>query len=404
MKRFLRSFALCFAFMLILTGFSEAAGATMRVKTNGSNRKVSVANVKVNGFDLYSEYKPYVDNGRTFVPIRELTELMGANVKWNQKTKSVSISMMDKDVKLKINSPVVYVNGKKMRIDEASVPKLTQYTAQNNDCKTMVPLRFLSESLGFSVDWDQSKRLAKIDNGMAQAPQQKEQVKPVQETKKPVEKVKEPMPLPKAPKVNEAKPQPMEPGQKKNITVVIDPGHGGKDSGAVAEDKTTEKSLTLRLAPRVEAMLRAKGYNVIMTRSTDEFIALSERAAIANRNNADIFVSIHFNSAGSASPYGIEVLYASENDVELKKNAGDQTLLAKEVLNAVLRETGANSRGIKNRPELAVLRRTNMTACLIEGGFMSNPSELQKLKNDSYLDKLAKGIVTGIENYNRKYM
>lgn len=390
--------------MLILTGFSEAAGATMRVKTNGSNRKVSVANVKVNGFDLYSEYKPYVDNGRTFVPIRELTELMGANVKWNQKTKSVSISMMDKDVKLKINSPVVYVNGKKMRIDEASVPKLTQYTAQNNDCKTMVPLRFLSESLGFSVDWDQSKRLAKIDNGMAQAPQQKEQVKPVQDTKKPVEKVKEPMPLPKAPKVNEAKPQPMEPGQKKDITVVIDPGHGGKDSGAVAEDKTTEKSLTLRLAPRVEAMLRAKGYNVIMTRSTDEFIALSERAAIANRNNADIFVSIHFNSAGSASPYGIEVLYASENDVELKKNAGDQTLLAKEVLNAVLRETGANSRGIKNRPELAVLRRTNMTACLIEGGFMSNPAELQKLKNDSYLDKLAKGIVTGIENYNRKYM
>ena len=404
MKRFLRSFALCFAFMLILTGFSEAAGATMRVKTNGSNRKVSVANVKVNGFDLYSEYKPYVDNGRTFVPIRELTELMGANVKWNQKTKSVSISMMDKDVKLKINSPVVYVNGKKMRIDEASVPKLTQYTAQNNDCKTMVPLRFLSESLGFSVDWDQSKRLAKIDNGMAQAPQQKEQVKPVQDTKKPVEKVKEPMPLPKEPKLNEAKPHPMEPGQKTDITVVIDPGHGGKDSGAVAEDKTTEKSLTLRLAPRVEAMLRAKGYNVIMTRSTDEFIALSERAAIANRNNADIFVSIHFNSAGSASPYGIEVLYASENDVELKKNAGDQTLLAKEVLNAVLRETGANSRGIKNRPELAVLRRTNMTACLIEGGFMSNPAELQKLKNDSYLDKLAKGIVTGIENYNRKYM
>lgn len=404
MKRFLRSFALCFAFMLIFSGFSEAAGATMRVKTNGNNRKVSVANVKVNGFDLYSEYKPYVDNGRTFVPIRELTELMGANVKWNQKTKSVSISMMDKDVKLKINSSVVYVNGKKMRIDDASVPKLTQYTAQNNECKTMVPLRFLSESLGFSVDWDQNKRLAMIDNGVVKAPQQQNNAKPVQEPKAPVEKVKEPMPLPKEPEVNDAKPQPMEPGQKKNITVVIDPGHGGKDSGAIAEDKTTEKALNLRVAPRVESMLRERGYNVIMTRTTDEFIALSERAAIANRNNADIFVSIHFNSAGSASPYGIEVLYASENDVELKKDAGDQTLLAREVLNAVLKETGANSRGIKNRPELAVLRRTNMTACLIEGGFMSNPDELEKLKSDSYLDKLANGIVKGIENYNRKYM
>lgn len=404
MKRFLRSFAFCFAFMLIFSGFSEAAGATMRVKTNGNNRKVSVANVKVNGFDLYSEYKPYVDNGRTFVPIRELTELMGANVKWNQKTKSVSISMMDKDVKLKINSSVVYVNGKKMRIDDASVPKLTQYTAQNNECKTMVPLRFLSESLGFSVDWDQNKRLAMIDNGVVKAPQQQNNAKPVQEPKAPVEKVKEPMPLPKEPEVNDAKPQPMEPGQKKNITVVIDPGHGGKDSGAIAEDKTTEKALNLRVAPRVESMLRERGYNVIMTRTTDEFIALSERAAIANRNNADIFVSIHFNSAGSASPYGIEVLYASENDVELKKDAGDQTLLAREVLNAVLKETGANNRGIKNRPELAVLRRTNMTACLIEGGFMSNPDELEKLKSDSYLDKLATGIVKGIENYNRKYM
>lgn len=404
MKRLLQSFALCFSFLFILTGYSEAAGATMRVKTNGSNRNVSVANVKVNGFDLYSDYKPYVDNGRTFVPIRELTELMGANVTWNQKTQSVSISMMDKDVKLKINSSVVYVNGKKMRIDDASVPKLTQYTAQNNECKTMVPLRFLSESLGFSVDWDQNKRLAMIDNGVVKAPQQQNNAKPVQEPKAPVEKVKEPMPLPKEPKVNEAKPQPMEPGQKKDITVVIDPGHGGKDSGAVAEDKTTEKSLTLRLAPRVEAMLRAKGYNVIMTRTTDEFIALSERADIANRNNADLFVSMHFNSAGGPSAYGIEVLYASENDVALKKDCGDQTKLAREILNAVLKETGANSRGIKNRPELAVLRRTNMTACLIEGGFMSNPDELEQIKSDSYLDKLANGIVKGIENYNLKYM
>ena len=401
MKRFIQSLALCFAFLLVLTGFSEAAGATLRVKTNGNSRRVGTANVKVNGFDLYCKYKPYVENGRTFVPIRELTELMGANVKWNQNTRSVSISMQDKDIKLKINSSVVYVNGKKMKLDSDSVPRLTEYTEQGRACKTMVPLRFLSESLGFMVNWDQGKRLATIDNGVVQAPKQTE---PSQKAEKPVEKAKDPAPMLKAPEVNQAKPQPMNKSQKNNITVVIDPGHGGHDSGAVAEDKTTEKGLNLRLAPRVESMLRERGYNVIMTRSTDEFIALSERAAIANRNNADIFVSIHFNSAGSASAYGIEVLYALENDVELKKDAGDQTLLAREVLNAVLKETGAKNRGIKNRPDLAVLKRTNMTACLIEGGFMSNPDELEKLKSDSYLDKLANGIVTGIENYNRKYM
>lgn len=208
----------------------------------------------------------------------------------------------------------------------------------------------------------------------------------------------------KAPEVNQAKPQPMNKGQKKDITIVVDPGHGGKDSGAVAEDKTTEKSLTLRLAPRVASLLRQRGYNVIMTRTTDEFIALSKRAEIANENNAEIFVSIHFNSASSPSAYGIEVLYASENDVDRKKDAGDQTRLAREVLNSVLKETGANNRGIKNRPELAVLRKTNMTACLVEGGFVSNPDELDKIKSDSYLDKLAVGIVNGIENYNRKYM
>lgn len=401
MKRFLQSLALCFAFLLVLTGFSEAAGATLRVKTNGNSRRVGTANVKVNGFDLYCEYKPYVDNGRTFVPIRELTELMGANVKWNQNTKSVSISMQDKDIKLKIDSSVVYVNGKKQKLDSASVPRLTEYTEQGKACKTMVPLRFLSESLDFAVNWDQSKKLATIDNGVVQAPKQ---TPAPQKTEKPAVKAKDPAPMPKAPEVDQAKPQSMNKGQKKDVTIVLDAGHGGKDSGAVAEDKTTEKSLTLRLAPRVESLLRQRGYNVIMTRTTDEFIALSERAAIANRNNADIFVSIHFNSAGSSSAYGIEVLYASENDVDRKINAGDQTRLAREVLNGVLKETGANSRGIKNRPELAVLRRTNMTACLIEGGFMSNPDELEKIKSDSYLDKLAIGIVNGIESYNRKYM
>lgn len=401
MKRFIQSLALCFAFLLVLTGFSEAAGATLRVKTNGNSRRVGTANVKVNGFDLYCEYKPYVDNGRTFVPIRELTELMGANVKWNQNTSSVSISMQDKDIKLKIDSSIVYVNGKKQKLDSASVPRLTEYTEQGKACKTMVPLRFLSESLGFAVNWDQSKKLATIDNGVVQAPKQ---TPAPQKTEKPAVKAKDPAPMPKAPEVDQAKPQSMNKGQKKDVTIVLDAGHGGKDSGAVAEDKTTEKSLTLRLAPRVESLLRQRGYNVIMTRTTDEFIALSERAAIANRNNADIFVSIHFNSAGSSSAYGIEVLYASENDVDRKINAGDQTRLAREVLNAVLKETGANSRGIKNRPELAVLRRTNMTACLIEGGFMSNPDELEKIKSDSYLDKLAIGIVNGIESYNRKYM
>ena len=98
------------------------------------------------------------------------------------------------------------------------------------------------------------------------------------------------------------------------------------------------------------------------------------------------------------------MLYASENNVSLKKQAGDQRRLANEVLKSVLKETGMSSRGIKNRPELAVLRLTKMNAALVEGGFMSNPDEMDIIKSDAYLDKLARGIVNGIVNFDQKYL
>ena len=186
--------------------------------------------------------------------------------------------------------------------------------------------------------------------------------------------------------------------------MVIDAGHGGKDSGAVGVDGTREKELALDTARRVESLLTDRGYQVIMTRSRDEYIQLANRAKIANNANADIFLSIHFNSAGTDKAKGIEVLYASENNVSRKKEAGDQRRLANEVLKCILKETGLNNRGIKNRPELAVLRLTDMNAALVEGGFMSNPDEMDTIKTDAYLDKLARGIVNGIVNFDQKYL
>ena len=402
MKRFFTSLVVV---MVLLFGFTNAAnamGTKILIKSNGQKRQVTTASVEVNGFNLYCSFEPYVDVNRTFVPIRELTELMGANVEWDQNSKSATIRMQDKDVKLKINSSVVYVNGQKTNLDKNSVPRLVEYVQKGGACKTMVPLRFLSESLGFDVQWDQGKRLAGISNGAVQAPAPEPAPAPAPEP--------EPLPQtdatePTAPPVDTAVPNAV-PGKGGNgkVTVVLDPGHGGSDSGAVGVDGTTEKALNMRLSKKVEALLRQKGYNVIMTRTRDEFIKLYDRANMANDANADIFMSIHFNSAGSSKAYGIEVLYASEDDVAAKKDDGDQTRLAREVLNAVLSETGAHSRGIKNRPDLAVLRKTEMTAALIEGGFMSNPSEMSKIKQDSYLDKLARGITKGIESYDRKYL
>lgn len=411
MKRLFKAFALSMAMMMSLSSYAMAQGSNVQIRVRGARKNVATANVEVNGFNLASDYAPYVDRNRTFVPIRELTELMGADVKWDQGTKSVRIKLRDQDVKLKINSSVVYVNNKKMQMDKASTPRLTEYVHQNGDCKTMVPLRFLSENLGFDVQWNNAKRVASISNGVVQAP--KEEAKPIEQPVQQDEKAPEkskPAPAEK-PKVateeNRAAaelPHRAEKPKSGKATVVIDAGHGGKDSGAVGVDGTREKELALDTARRVESLLTERGYQVIMTRSRDEYIQLANRAKIANTANADIFLSIHFNSAGTDKAKGIEVLYASENNVSRKKEAGDQRRLANEVLKCILKETGLNNRGIKNRPELAVLRLTDMNAALVEGGFMSNPDEMDTIKTDAYLDKLARGIVNGIVNFDQKYL
>lgn len=412
MKRLFKTLALSMAMMMSLSTYAMAKGSNVQIKVKGARKNVATANVVVNGYNLKSRYAPYVDGNRTFVPIRELTELMGADVQWDQGTKSVRIRLRNQDVKLKINSSVVYVNNKKMQMDKQSTPRLTQYVRQNGDYKTMVPLRFLSENLGFNVQWNNAARQASVSNGSIQAPQKR-----VNQTNKPAAQPKPQVKKPNTAPANKPSvavqdkgsnqievPRRVEKPKNGKPTVVIDPGHGGKDSGAIGVDRSMEKTWALKTAQRVEGLLRQQGYQVIMTRTRDEYIQLAERARIANDANADIFLSIHFNSGGSEKPRGVEVLYASENNVSLKKQAGDQRRLANEVLKSVLKETGMSSRGIKNRPELAVLRLTKMNAALVEGGFMSNPDEMDIIKSDAYLDKLARGIVNGIVNFDQKYL
>lgn len=412
MKRLFKTLTLSMAMMMSLSTYAMAKGSNVQIKVKGARKNVATANVVVNGYNLQSRYAPYVDGNRTFVPIRELTELMGADVQWDQGTKSVRIRLRNQDVKLKINSSVVYVNNKKMQMDKQSTPRLTQYMRQNGDYKTMVPLRFLSENLGFNVQWNNAARQASVSNGSVQAPQKR-----VNQTNKPAAQPKPQVKKPNTAPANKPSvavqdkgsnqievPRRVEKPRNGKPTVVIDPGHGGKDSGAIGVDRSMEKTWALKTAQRVEGLLRQQGYQVIMTRTRDEYIQLAERARIANDANADIFLSIHFNSGGSEKPRGVEVLYASENNVSLKKQAGDQRRLANEVLKSVLKETGMSSRGIKNRPELAVLRLTKMNAALVEGGFMSNPDEMDIIKSDAYLDKLARGIVNGIVNFDQKYL
>ncbi len=200
--------------------------------------------------------------------------------------------------------------------------------------------------------------------------------------------------------------------RQKVRTIVLDPGHGGRDRGAAGR-YLTEKQTTLRLTLRVAAILRAKGYRVLLTRSSDRTIALADRAAFAKRNRADLFVSIHFNSAKPAV-HGIETYcltpagVPSSNDRAKKK--GNQSfcpgnrwdanniLLAANVHQRLLVRTGSADRGLK-RARFAVLRDLDSPGILIEAGFLSNRYEEKRLLANSYIETLARAIADGIIEY-----
>lgn len=130
-----------------------------------------------------------------------------------------------------------------------------------------------------------------------------------------------------------------------------------------------------------------------MTREGDTYPTLTERADLANNKDAALFVSIHVNSATTESANGIEVYYAESNNHEYYGVSSQE--IAKSVLSKMISETGARNRNVKTA-EHAVTRRSIMPAILVETGFISNSSEIQKLIDETYQDKLAEGIALGI--------
>lgn len=182
--------------------------------------------------------------------------------------------------------------------------------------------------------------------------------------------------------------------------VVLDPGHGGTDRGARSKMPfCEEKRLCLQAARLVKQYLEQLGYRVVMTRETDAFIPLSRRVEVAHQSQGDIFVSLHFNASRNPDAHGIEI-FACES----KKNkrvivASNQ--LAHAILSPLLLRTGAQSRGVK-KGNFYVIRETQIPAVLIEGGFISNPSERMLLKSAPYQEKIARGIAQGIDTYFRK--
>ena len=176
--------------------------------------------------------------------------------------------------------------------------------------------------------------------------------------------------------------------------IVVDAGHGGVDDGCLGTG-VFEKDINLQIALRVKDKLEEKGFQVMMPRETDEYLAVEERVELANSYQADAYVSIHQNTyeGTDKSVNGIEIWYdGADADRDNEK-------LAKSVHQETIKCTGANAREAWGIADYCVTNRTLMPACLIETGFLSNPEECRKLSSSDYQDKIAEGIAAGVAQY-----
>lgn len=224
------------------------------------------------------------------------------------------------------------------------------------------------------------------------------------------------------------------------LTIVLDPGHGGKDPGAVGKTiKAREKDINLAVVFKLKALLEKElGLKVLLTRSDDSYVTLGSRTRFANENKADLFVSIHTNAAVSRAGYGIETYYlatsvnsssraveALENDVvELYEGAGAKqryddlafilsdlsqaehlegsNQLATLVHENLIFGTRNNDRGVR-QADFYVLRGAFMPAILVELGFITNENEEAKLVTPEYQERLARTIFEGVKRFKHRY-
>ena len=308
---------------------------------------------------------PFILRDRTLIPIRAVFEHMGATVTYLEETQEVVVSQPPQEIRMVIGEGIASVDG----VDVALVtPPLIIDHNHDGFGSTMVPLRFLSEELGYQVLWKDKERMVHIR-----------------------ERVDIPLLLAF--------------GQSKKI--LLDPGHGGRDPGAIGTtpsgEEVYESHLNLQIALRLQELLTQAGANVGMTRETDKYLDKYERVAMSNEGNMDIFLSIHNNSSKSSWVHGTTTYYYDKVTVEgatLEElygiQSGEMAELVQQNLSQIL---GTKDNGAVAYPELAVLNKTSMPAIVVEGAYLSNPQDIQLISQEEYVEKYAYGVALGIIDY-----
>jgi N-acetylmuramoyl-L-alanine amidase len=231
---------------------------------------------------------------------------------------------------------------------------------------------------------------------------------------------------------------PAGPERRGALSIVIDPGHGGKDTGAIGPRGLKEKDVVLDIALRLRRLLVGRlGARVLLTRSDDTFVPLEERAAIANKAQADFFISLHVNSAPQVRATGVETYYLSRepSDGDARASATRENLalnlegvgpreeegvkavlwdmaqsltlressaLAEMLLEDLARAFRKENRGVKHGP-FVVLMTAAMPSALVEIGFISNPHEERRMQDEAYRQQIANSLAQGIGRFATRY-
>ncbi len=215
---------------------------------------------------------------------------------------------------------------------------------------------------------------------------------------------------------------------KKAIAIVVDPGHGGHDFGAIGIDGIMEKDLTLQFGLKIYKLLKDKGYKAVLTRKSDEFVSLFERRRIANNIQAKykIYVSLHCNFMSNMKAWGLETFFLStsrtntKRAVELLENMGydegeledELKVIVGDILQNIYLEESqklaffihdalkkyTKDRGVR-QANFYVLKKIYFPSVLVELGYISNPDEAMKLKDPNYQERVSKDLIEGIENF-----
>lgn len=469
-----------------------------------SNASAKDIEIYMFGKEIVCDVPPVAENGRTLVPVRAISEDgLGADVEWHGETQQVTVEKDGLEILLTLGDTKVIVNGEEEELD---VP------AKAISGRTMVPVRFISETLDYKVEWDSENYRVVIEENLKGYIEKIDVEETVNDNllnvalsiynEPEIFTLKEPYrivldlektaydghddkidvnsgfikqvrwanhddyyrivvesqgeqpyklvqtsdnsfsiiigsPSTKV-DLDELENKEEEEDKKENsdsdkedddnsdsgngkdrdsaakrpsgkgILVVIDPGHGGKDPGALARDEEgeiiyddddkiyiKEKDVNLAVALNVYNYLIKDGVNVMMTRDKDEFLELRDIADVANEAEATLFVSIHSNSVdGIPTAEGTEVLYY---DTDEKSDYGiTSKKLADNIQKSVVKYTDMFDRGLRERPGLAVLKWTEMPAALVELGFLTNKDDQEKLIDPEWQDDMAWAIAKGI--------